>query len=474
MTRSQSAAARSLKKRFGTLVPAQLTRMSMRPCRARIAAEARTTACLSLVSTASASPLPPACLISASVSASAVARRPETTTVAPALASSTAAPWPMPLPPPVTQAIFPLNVPIRSKEKTVRSCDGLGGFQNRRDRRIERCANRAQQLPFRQREFIIGHRRCDAGLDKQRFFQRCEQVQLVESAFHHRELQLGRWIQHAAKRAESSHSLAERIRPALARVRKQRQHDFHIRGDAGEALVFYRRRALLGLPEVAPAQGLQHELGERYLVVGLDQGLNRPEEFFALGPRQRLESRNRELEQRQAQLCSERRQHVGETCAASGELLAAFPADNRQLTLAYFALPEKERKKSRAGAVLALHRGAYLRRNGVEDAACVIDVSVGRIADACHHGLRHYGRASADGRSGRSAPERIQRARQLGYDRALLRRESRRLGALGAFVQEPLRPGPQQPLDALVERRMGVKQGKLEVIVVGRVDAHMR
>src|SRR5882672_867786 len=110
--RSQSAAARSLKKRFGTLVPAQLTRMSMRPCRARIAADARTTACLSLVSTASTSPLPPACLISASVSASAGTRRPETTTVAPALASSTAAPWPIPLPPPVTQAIFPDNEPI--------------------------------------------------------------------------------------------------------------------------------------------------------------------------------------------------------------------------------------------------------------------------------------------------------------------------------------------------------------------------
>src|SRR5712691_5414291 len=112
MTRSHSAVSRSLKKRFGTLVPAQLTRISMRPCRARIAAEARTTACLSLVSTASASALPPACLISASVSASAAARRPETTTVAPALASSTAAPWPMPLPPPVTQAIFPDNAPI--------------------------------------------------------------------------------------------------------------------------------------------------------------------------------------------------------------------------------------------------------------------------------------------------------------------------------------------------------------------------
>src|SRR2546422_306684 len=98
-TRSQSAASRSLKKRFGTLVPAQLTRTSMRPWRSRIAAAARSTACLSLVSTAAVSPFPPACLISAAVSESASARLPETTTVAPPLASSTADACPMPLPP---------------------------------------------------------------------------------------------------------------------------------------------------------------------------------------------------------------------------------------------------------------------------------------------------------------------------------------------------------------------------------------
>src|SRR2546429_9549061 len=69
-------------------------------------------ASLSEVSTASASPLPRASLISAAVSESASARLPDTTTVAPALASSTAEACPMPLPPPVTQAIFPLNVPI--------------------------------------------------------------------------------------------------------------------------------------------------------------------------------------------------------------------------------------------------------------------------------------------------------------------------------------------------------------------------
>src|SRR5216683_687362 len=222
-TRSHSAASRSLKKRFGILTPAQLTRMSMRPCRARIAVAARATACLSAVSTASPSPLPPACLISASVSASAAARRPETTTVAPALASSTAAPWPMPLPPPVTQAIFPLNVPIRSKEKTVRSRDGLGGFQNRRQRRVERCADRAQQLRFRKREFIIGHRRRDAGLDEQGLLQRCEQLQLVEGALHRHDVQLGGRAQHSARDAERGHSLVERGHPASAGLSEQRE-----------------------------------------------------------------------------------------------------------------------------------------------------------------------------------------------------------------------------------------------------------
>src|SRR5258706_2122188 len=119
MTRSHSPASRSLKKRWGTLVPAQLRRMSIRPWRSRIAAAARSTACLSAVSTASASLLPPACLISAAVSASASARLPDTTTVAPPLASSTADACPMPLPPPVTQAILPDNEPTAQAARSI-------------------------------------------------------------------------------------------------------------------------------------------------------------------------------------------------------------------------------------------------------------------------------------------------------------------------------------------------------------------
>src|SRR5437899_2377189 len=175
----------------------------MRPWRSRIAAVARSTACLSAVSTASASALPPACLISTSVSANALARRPETMTVAPAFPSSTAAPCPMPLPPPVTQATLPLNVPIGSEKKTARSRDGLRGLQNRRQGRVERRADRAQQLGFRKREFIIGHRRRDAGLAEQGLFQRREQVELVERALHHADVQLGRRAQHPARWPEA-------------------------------------------------------------------------------------------------------------------------------------------------------------------------------------------------------------------------------------------------------------------------------
>jgi len=109
-TRSNSDAARSLKKRFGMLTPAQLTRISTRPWRWRIARADSSTASRSVTSTASASAWPPKRPIRSWVSASAVARRPVTTTFAPARAISTAAAWPMPLPPPVTHAILPARL----------------------------------------------------------------------------------------------------------------------------------------------------------------------------------------------------------------------------------------------------------------------------------------------------------------------------------------------------------------------------
>src|SRR5512147_1695677 len=101
------------------LVPALVTRISMRPWRFSICAAARATASRSPTSSSVASALP---IFFSSASALSLVRavRPEMTTCAPALASSLAPARPIPEPPPVIQATFPFSsVPgilLRSKE----------------------------------------------------------------------------------------------------------------------------------------------------------------------------------------------------------------------------------------------------------------------------------------------------------------------------------------------------------------------
>src|SRR5207302_6270206 len=106
---SQPSTETLRKLRLGRLMPALLTRMSMRPCRLSTAAAIFATSALSATSTASASPLP-AALSCFSAAASVSLLRPEMTTWAPARASSIAPAKPMPEPPPVTQASLPASI----------------------------------------------------------------------------------------------------------------------------------------------------------------------------------------------------------------------------------------------------------------------------------------------------------------------------------------------------------------------------
>src|SRR5207244_5566340 len=106
---SQPSTETFLKLRFGRLMPALLTRMSMRPWRLRIAAAIFATSGLSATSTASASPLP-AALSCFSAAASVSLLRPEMTTCAPARESSIAPARPIPDPPPVIQATLPASI----------------------------------------------------------------------------------------------------------------------------------------------------------------------------------------------------------------------------------------------------------------------------------------------------------------------------------------------------------------------------
>src|SRR5688572_17443326 len=99
------------KLRFGWLMPALFTRMSMRPRRLRISWAARDTSFWSDTSSAIASPLP-AALMSFSAFFSVSALRPEMTTCAPARASSMPPASPMPEPPPVIQATLSCRLPL--------------------------------------------------------------------------------------------------------------------------------------------------------------------------------------------------------------------------------------------------------------------------------------------------------------------------------------------------------------------------
>src|SRR5215468_1558699 len=96
--------SKSSQLRFGILMPALLTRRSMRPCLPTIASAALFTSSLLLTSSTTASALPPLPAIFATTRSSSALRRPETTTVQPSAASASAPASPMPLPPPVTQA----------------------------------------------------------------------------------------------------------------------------------------------------------------------------------------------------------------------------------------------------------------------------------------------------------------------------------------------------------------------------------
>ena len=100
----QPSSSMSAQLRFGTLMPALLTRRSMRPCLARICSAALLTSAATLTSSGIASALPPLPVIFATTASSASFRRPETTTVQPSAASASAPASPIPLPPPVTQA----------------------------------------------------------------------------------------------------------------------------------------------------------------------------------------------------------------------------------------------------------------------------------------------------------------------------------------------------------------------------------
>src|SRR5438270_94084 len=112
---SQPSTETLRKLRLGRLMPALLTRMSMRPCRLSTAAAIFATSALSATSTASASPLP-AALSCFSAAASVSLLRPEMTTWAPARASSIAPARPMPEPPPVIQASLPASILSAAEE----------------------------------------------------------------------------------------------------------------------------------------------------------------------------------------------------------------------------------------------------------------------------------------------------------------------------------------------------------------------
>src|SRR5882724_5623457 len=190
------------------LTPAQLTRMSTRPWRERIARAESSTASRSVTSTGSASACPPARSMRSCVSASAVARRPVTTTFAPPFASSIAAAWPMPLPPPVTQAIFPASPLMRDRRlAAIGKSLVLRGLQDRRQGRVERGADRAHELPFGEGKSIIGHHHRHAGLDEHRLLQRSQQLQLVEGALDGIEAEFRQRVQYAALDPESVHPL---------------------------------------------------------------------------------------------------------------------------------------------------------------------------------------------------------------------------------------------------------------------------
>src|SRR5204863_1811105 len=112
---SQPSTETFLKLRFGRLMPALLTRISMRPWRLRIAAAALATSAWSATSMAMASPLP-AALSCFSAAASVSLLRPEMTTCAPARESSIAPARPIPEPPPVIQATLPASILSGAKE----------------------------------------------------------------------------------------------------------------------------------------------------------------------------------------------------------------------------------------------------------------------------------------------------------------------------------------------------------------------
>src|ERR1700704_4943163 len=98
----QPSSSMSAQLRFGTLMPALLTRRSMRPCLARICSAAVFTSAALLTSSAIASALLPLLVIFATTASSASSRRPDTTTVQPSAASASAPapPAAAPTPPP--------------------------------------------------------------------------------------------------------------------------------------------------------------------------------------------------------------------------------------------------------------------------------------------------------------------------------------------------------------------------------------
>src|SRR5438445_2273850 len=138
---SQPSTETFLKLRFGRLMPALLTRMSMRPWRLRMAAAIFATSGLSATSTASASPLP-AALSCFSAAARVSLLRPEMTTCAPARASSIAPARPMPEPPPVIQATLPLRL--------------ASGILLRAEQHLRLLLAEARRLPAAIRQYLDG------------------------------------------------------------------------------------------------------------------------------------------------------------------------------------------------------------------------------------------------------------------------------------------------------------------------------
>src|SRR3989441_624600 len=106
---SQPSTETFLKLRFGRLMPALLTRMSVRPARLGLPATIFATSGVSATSTAGASPFP-AALSCFSAAARVSLLRPEMTTCAPARESSIAPARPIPEPPPVIQATLPASI----------------------------------------------------------------------------------------------------------------------------------------------------------------------------------------------------------------------------------------------------------------------------------------------------------------------------------------------------------------------------